>query len=155
MTAEEFLEQYGDVTAKIRRKQRLKDNLEAQKYNVTSHLSPDKVQSSGSVQKIAEACDESLDLENEIKELKIIKNKVRKEIENVLDRIPLKVSEILYERYLILTPEDKIAVAIDRSEDTVDRLIKEGQAEVQRILDGKYGDLLRNAEEYGKMPENT
>lgn len=146
MNAEEFLEQYGDITAKIRRKQRLMEKLEAQKYNVTSHLSPDKVQSSGSVQKIAEACDESLDLDNEIKDLRIIKNAIRKQIEYVLDQISVKYCDILYEKYLILTPEETIATVIDRSEDRVGKLIKEGQEEVQRILDGKCGVLPYNAE---------
>ena len=136
MTAENFLEQYGDITAKIRRKQRLKENLEAQMYNVTSHLTPDKVQSSGSLQKIAEAVEEALDLEAEIKELYILKNKVRKEIEAVLDRISdIRLCELLYEKYLLLTPEETIAAVIDRSEDRVSKLIKEGQEEVQRILD--------------------
>ena len=136
MTAENFLEQYGDITAKIRRKQRLKENLEAQMYNVTSHLTPDKVQSSGSLQKIAEAVEEALDLEEEIKELYKLKNKVRKEIEYVLDRISdIRLCEVLYEKYLLLTPEETIAEVIDRSEDRVSKLIKEGQEEVQRILD--------------------
>ena len=136
MTAEEFLKQYGDTVAKIKRKQRLKDSLEAQMYNVTSHLTPDKVQSSGSLQKIAEAVEEALDLEAEIKELYILKNKVRKEIEAVLDRISdIRLCELLYEKYLLLTPEETIAEVIDRSEDRVSKLIKEGQEEVQRILD--------------------
>ena len=136
MTAEEFLKQYGDTVAKIKRKQRLKDSLEAQMYNVTSHLTPDKVQSSGSLQKIAEAVEEALDLEAEIKELYILKNKVRKEIEAVLDRISdIRLCELLYEKYLLLTPEETIAAVIDRSEDRVSKLIKEGQEEVQRILD--------------------
>ena len=139
MNAEEFLEQYGDITAKIKRKMRLKESLESQKYNVTSHLTPDKVQSSGSMQKIAEACDESLDLEKEINELYILKNKVRKAIEGVLDQISVKYCDILYEKYLILTPEETIATVIDRSEDRVSKLIKEGQEEVQCILDGRYG----------------
>lgn len=141
MTAEEFLEQYGDITAKIRRKKRLKENAEAQAENITSHLTPDKVQSSGSLQKIAEAIEEALDLEKEINELYILKNKIRKEIEDVLDQISVRLGDILYEKYLILTPEEKIAEVLDRTNDTVNRLIKEGQAEVQRILDGKCGNL--------------
>lgn len=155
MTAETFLEQYGDTTATIKRKQQLKENCEALAGNITSHLTPDKVQSSGSLQKMAEATDEALDLANEIKELFILKNKVRKEIESVLNQISGRLRGLLYEKYLLLTSEETIAKQIDRSEDTVDRLIKEGQAEVQRILDEKYGDLPQNAEEYGKMPENT
>ena len=147
MTAEEFLEQYGDITAKIRRKQRLKENLEAQMYNVTSHLTPDKVQSSGSLQKIAEAVEEALDLEKEIKELFLLKNAVRKEIESVIDKVSLKKSEVLNEKYLILTPEEAIAAVVDRTEDTVSRLIREGKEEVQRILDGKCVEMPRNAEE--------
>ncbi len=155
MTAETFLEQYGDTTATIKRKQQLKEKCEALAGNITSHLTPDKVQSSGSLQKMAEATEEALDLEKEIKELFILKNKVRKEIEGVLNQISGRLRGLLYEKYLLLTSEETIAKQIDRSEDTVDRLIKEGQAEVQRILDEKYGDLPQNAEEYGKMPENT
>lgn len=147
MNAETFLEQYGDITAKIKRKQRLKENLESQMFNVTSHLTPDKVQSSGSLQKIAEAVEEALDLEKEIKELFLLKNAVRKEIESVIDRVTLKRSEVLYEKYLILTPEEAIAAVIDRSEDRVGKLIKEGQEEVQRILDGKYREITQNTEE--------
>lgn len=155
MTAEEFLEQYGTIMATIRRKKRLKDNCEKQAENITSHLTPDKVQSSGSLQKMAEAIEEALDLEKEIKELFTLKNKVRKEIESVLNQISVKSCDILYEKYLILTSVEDIATVIDRSEDTVDRLIKEGQAEVQRILNGKYGNLPLNAEEYGKITGNT
>ena len=155
MTAENFLEQYGDITAKIRRKKRLKENAEAQAENITSHLSPDKVQSSGSLQKMAEAVEEALDLEKEINELYILKNKVRKEIEGVLDRISVRLGDILYEKYLLLTPEEEIAAAIDRTEDTVSRQIEKGQEEVQRILDGKYGKMPTNAEECGEMRQNA
>lgn len=146
MNAEEFLERYGDVTAKIRRKQRLKEKLESQMFNVTAHLTPDKVQSSGSLQKVAEAIDEALDLEKEINELKALKNKVRKEIEAILDLISVKLCEILYEKYLILTPEETIAKVLDRSEDRVSKLIKEGQEEVQRLLDEKYPEIPKDTE---------
>lgn len=155
MKAEEFLERYGNITAEIRRKKRLKESLEAQTLNVTSHLTPDKVQSSGSLQKIAEAVDEALDLEKEIKELFILKNKVRKEIEFVLNQISVKFCEVLYEKYLILTPEENIAAVIDRTEDTVSRQIEKGQEEVQRILDGKCGKMPPNAEECGEMRQNA
>lgn len=137
MTAEEFLEQYGDTVAKIRRKQRLKESLEDQMTNITSHLTPDKVQNSGSLQKIAEAVEEALDLEEEIKELLILKNKVRKEIESVINRILTLKGDVLYEKYLVLTSEEDIAKVIDRTVDTVHRLIREGIEEVQQILDGK------------------
>ena len=155
MKAEEFLERYGNITAEIRRKQRLKESLEAQMLNVTSHLTPDKVQSSGSLQKIAEAVDEALDLEKEIKELFILKNKVRKEIEFVLNQISVKFCEVLYEKYLILTPEENIAAVIDRTEDTVSRQIEKGQEEVQCILDGKCGKMPPNAEGCGEMRQNA
>lgn len=147
MNAETFLEQYGDITAKIKRKKRLKENAEAQADNITAHLTPDKVQSSGSLQKMAEAVEEALDLDKEIKELYILKNKVRKEIEAVLDRISVRLGDILYEKYLILTPEEDIATVIDRSEDRVGKLIKDGLAEVQRILDEKYREIPENTEE--------
>lgn len=144
MTAENFLEQYGDITAKIRRKQRLKENLEAQTLNVTSHLTPDKVQSSGSLQKIAEAVEEALDLEVEIKELFPLKNKVRKEIESVLDRVSFKRAEVLHAKYLLLKSKEDIMLLVDRSETTVDKWIKEGKEEVQCILDTRCSEITEN-----------
>ena len=145
MNAETFLEQYGTITATIRRKQRLKEKCEAQAENITSHLTPDKVQSSGSLQKMAEAIEEARDLEKEIKELFIQKNEVRKLIEGVINQISGKPGEVLYEKYLILNDEDVIAKVIDRTEDTVYRLLKEGKEKVQKILD----------EECGEMPQNN
>jgi DNA-directed RNA polymerase specialized sigma24 family protein len=144
MTAEEFLEQYGDTVAKIRRKQRLKESLEAQMLNVTSNLTPDKVQSSSSLQKVAEAVEEALDLAEEIKELLILKNKIRKEIESVINRILTLRGDALYEKYLVLTSEEDIAKVIDRTVDTVHRLIREGKEEVQQILDTEYSEITEN-----------
>lgn len=145
MNAETFLEQYGTIAATIRRKQRLKEKLEAQTVNITSHLTPDKVQSSGSMQKVAEAVEEALDLEKEIKELFVRKNEARKLIEGVINQISGKPGEVLYEKYLILNNEDVIAEAIDRTEDTVYRLLKEGKEKVQKILDEECSEITENA----------
>ena len=144
MNAETFLEQYGDITALIKRKQRLKEKAEAQAENITSHLTPDKVQSSGSLQKMAEAVAEALDLDKEIKELFIQKNEVRKLIEGVINQISGKPGEVLYEKYLILNDEDVIATVIDRTEDTVYRLLKEGKEKVQKILDEECNGITEN-----------
>lgn len=144
MNAETFLEQYGDITALIKRKQRLKEKAEAQAENITSHLTPDKVQSSGSLQKMAEAVAEALDLDKEIKELFIQKNEVRKLIEGVINQISGKPGEVLYEKYLILNDEDVIAEAIDRTEDTVYRLLNVGKEKVQKILDGECNEITEN-----------
>lgn len=144
MNAETFLEQYGDITALIKRKQRLKEKAEAQAENITSHLTPDKVQSSGSLQKMAEAVAEALDLDKEIKELFIQKNEVRKLIEGVINQISGKPGEVLYEKYLILNDEDVIAAVIDRTEDTVYRLLKEGKERVQKILDEECNEITEN-----------
>lgn len=144
MNAEKFLEQYGDTVAKIKRKQRLKESLEAQMLNVTSNLTPDKVQSSSSLQKAAEAVEEALDLAEEIKELLIFKNRIRKEIEGVINQILTLRGEVLYEKYLVLTPEEEIAKGIDRTVDSVNRLLREGKEEVQHILDGKCVEMTEN-----------
>ena len=144
MTAEDFLEQYGDITALINRKQRLKEKAEAQAENITSHLTPDKVQSSGNLQKMAEAVAEALDLDKEIKELFIQKNEVRKLIEGVINQISGKPGEVLYEKYLILNDEDVIATVIDRTEDTVYRLLKEGKERAQKILDEECNEITEN-----------
>jgi DNA-directed RNA polymerase specialized sigma24 family protein len=145
MTAETFLEQYGEITAMIERKKKLKEKAEAQAEDMTSHLTPDKVQSSGNLQKMAEAIAEALDLDKEIKELFIQKNEVRKLIEGVINQVKGKPGEVLYEKYLLLNEEDVIAKVIDRTEDTVYRLLKEGKEKAQKILD----------EECGEMPQNN
>lgn len=144
MNAETFLEQYGDIKAMIERKKRLKEKAEAQAEDMTSHLTPDKVQSSGNLQKMAEAVAEALDLDKEIKALFIQKNEVRKLIEGVINQVKGKPGEVLYEKYLILTPEEEIAKVIDRTEDTVYRLLKEGKEKVQKILDEEYSEITEN-----------
>ena len=102
------------------------------------------MQSSGNLQKMAEAVAEALDLDKEIKELFIQKNEVRKLIEGVINQISGKPGEVLYEKYLILNDEDVIATVIDRTEDTVYRLLKEGKERVQKILDEEYNEITEN-----------
>lgn len=57
MTAENFLGQYGDICAVIKRKQRLLESLNSQMYKTTADFNTDKVQVSSSSQKVAEAND--------------------------------------------------------------------------------------------------
>lgn len=137
MTAENFLGQYGDICAVIKRKQRLLESLNSQMYKTTADFNTDKVQVSSSSQKVAEAIEEAIDLEKEIDELLTLKNQARKEIEGVLNQILTLRGDVLHEKYLVLRGEEEIAKVFERTTDTVNRLIREGKEEVQLILDGK------------------
>lgn len=141
MTAEDFLEGYSKIDAIIKSKQKKIEDLNDKATGTTSHLSPDKVQTSGSGQKMANSVDEALDLIEEIEPLKIQRTEIRREIESVIEQLPLLRYKILYRYYILFMSPQAIGDEIDRTKDTVNRQHRIAVAEVQSILD--------------KMPQNN
>lgn len=135
MTAKEYLYQivYLDsrIEANREKVQRLKESAEG----TTSNLSPNKVQTSTSKQKMADAVISYADLE------KIIKADEKKK-QGIIDTISLLnpyESTVLYKRYV----EDKslwvIAREMSRSYSLVTKLHSTGVKNIQQILNEKAG----------------
>lgn len=137
MTAENFLEGYKKIDTIIKNKESKRASLEAAAVSVTSHLNPDKVQTSGSKQKMAESVNEALDLTKEIEALEPQRTQIRHEIESVIEKLPLLRYTILFKKYIEFWEDQEIADAVDRVKDTVKRQTEIALKEVQHILDEK------------------
>lgn len=135
MDAETFLEGYQRIDSIITSKEKKIKDLNDKATGTTSQLNPDKVQISGSGQKMANAVDEALELLDEIKPLKIKRNQVRLEIENVIEQLPILRYKILHRKYILFKEPQDIADEIDRTKDTVNRQTRIAIEEVQGILD--------------------
>lgn len=135
MNAEDFLNGYAKIDAIIKSKQKKIEDLNDKATGTTSHLTPDKVQTSGSGQKMANSVDEALDLIEEIEPLKIARKKLRQEIESVIEQLPLLRYKILHRKYILFKEPQDIADEIDRTKDTVNRQTRIAIEEVQGILD--------------------
>ena len=135
MTAEEFLERYQKIDAIIKNKQEKIEDLNDIATGTTSHLTPDKVQTSGGGQKMTNSVDEALELAEEIEPLKAQRTQIRREIESVIEQLPLLRYKILYRYYILLMSPQAIGDEIDRTKDTVNRQKRIAVEEVQAILD--------------------
>lgn len=135
MTAEDFLEGYEKIDTIIRSKQMKIEDLNDKATGTTSHLTPDKVQTSGSGQKMANSVDEALDLIDEIEPLKIQRTRIRREIESVIEQLPILRYKILHRKYILFEEPQTIADEVDRTKDTVNRQLRIAIEEVQSILD--------------------
>ena len=143
MTAEEFLKRYEKIDAIIKNKEEKIQGLDDKAKGTTSHLTPDKVQTSGNGQKMANSVDEALDLMSELKPLKIKRIQVRREIETVIEQLPVLRYKILYRKYILLKAPKVIAYEVDRSKDTVNRQTRIAIEEVQGILDKNSENILQ------------
>ncbi len=135
MTAEDFLEGYEKIDAIIKNKQMKIEDLNDKATGTTSHLTPDKVQTSRNGQKMASSVDEALDLLDEIEPLKIARTEIRRKIESVIEQLPILRYKILYRKYILFEEPQTIADKVDRTKDTVNRLLRVAIEEVQGILD--------------------
>lgn len=135
MNAEDFLNGYAKIDAIIQSKEKKIKDLNDKATDTASHLNPDKVQISGSGQKMANSVDEVLDLIAEIEPLLIARKKLRREIESVIEQLPLLRYKILHRKYILFEEPKAIAREVDRCKDTVNKQLKIAIEEVQRILD--------------------
>lgn len=135
MTAEEFLKGYSTIDAIIKSKEMKIEDLNDKATGTTSHLTPDKVQTSGSGQKMANSVDEAIVLLEEIEPLKVQRTRIRRQIESVIEQLPLLRYKILYRYYILFMSPQAIGKEIDRTKDTVNRQKRIAIEEVQNILD--------------------
>ena len=135
MEAKEFLEQFGRYDAFIKNKKEELKSLEDEATNITSHLTPDKVQTSGSKQKMAEAVEMCIDLKNQIIEYIKLREKARADITQVIETLPTESYDVLHKHYIQLKSIQEIAIIYDR---TVNRVYQKRDIaikDVQKRLD--------------------
>lgn len=135
MTAKEYLLQIIYLDSRIEANKEKVQRLKESAKGTTSNLSPNKVQTNTSKQKMADAIINYADLE------KVIKADEEKK-QGIIDTISLLSpyeSTVLYKRYV----EDKslwvIAREISRSYSLVTKLHSTGVKNIQKILNEKAG----------------
>ena len=131
MSAREYLSRLLYLSEKIKADRERVERLKEQAQKRTSSLSPDKVQSSGSASKTADAVCEWVVIE---KQISVDEKKIQEIISTIEQLEPLE-SLILYKRYKNDMSLGEISRDIHRSYSLVSKTHRIGVKKVQRILD--------------------
>ena len=138
MTAEEFLLQIKKIDTVIDNKLIEITQWKDRATSTTTILTPDKVQSSGSQQKMADSVERWLDLEREINadidELIRVKKQVIAVLEKVVDANEYNVLHMLYVQHKHYRSPAYVADALDMSTSWVKDKRKGGLNSVEKIL---------------------
>ena len=115
MTAKEYLKQVEKIDLMIKNKLIEREQALALALSVTSHLTPDKVQSSSSQQKMAEAVERYVSLETEIDNCIDELFDTKKEIISKIEKLEARYYDILHKVYIQYLEYKDIAKQCDRS----------------------------------------
>ena len=133
MSAKEYLSRLLYLSEKIKADREKVDRLKEQAQKRTSSLSPDKVQSSGSASKTADAVCEWVVIEKQIAD----DEKKMQEIIKTIEQLEPFESLVLYQRYKNDKSLGEISRDIHRSYSLVSKTHRIGVKKVQNILDGR------------------
>ena len=133
MNAVSFLEQYHKCEVLILNKQSEVDRWRDIAGSIGSFNVTERVQSSGSQSKIADAVAEYTALEEDIKRLK----DKQRDILNVIESLESREYGVLYKVYIIGVPLKEVATLNCFSYDWAYKWYKKGIASVQKILDDR------------------
>lgn len=96
MEAKKYLEQYEKIDTMIVNKTIEAEKWDALAQSITAPIGDERVQSSGSQQKMADAINKSIDMKSEIEALV----RKKKEITNTIEQIPMLEYDILHRVYI-------------------------------------------------------
>lgn len=133
-----FLEQVEKLDALIECKLAERDQWRELALSITSHMGGEKVQSSGSQSKMADAVSRCMDMEGEISEAVDKRIATKKEVTQTIERVEnptwYKLLHLRYiQHYSLSEIADKFNSSYDWAKTTHGRAVKA----VQDILDGK------------------
>lgn len=134
LKAQDLLDQIKKIDTMIENKQAEVERWKAIATNTTAPTGTEKIQASGSLQKMADAICEYVDLEEEdIRQL----FKQRRYIISVIEKLTLTEYELLYNVYVLQLDFDEAAEAVKRSRSWVNSTHGRALQNVQRILDNE------------------
>lgn len=135
MKAKDFLKQLKKLDRLIENKLIEKSQWKAMALNTTSKLSEDKVQSSGSQQKMADAIDKYIDIEKEIDACidKLIDT--RKDVISVIEQLNATEYDICHKIYVQYFTLQEVADFYSKSYNWVTTIHGRALKKVQKILD--------------------
>lgn len=133
MTAKEYLQSVFFLDNKITSNKERVKKYKGMAENKTSKLSVDKVQTSSSKQKMADAVCDYSDLESIIQE----DEKKKQEIIDTISLLSPHESIVLYKYYVDIMSLNEVAEDISRSYSWVSKRHSDGIKNIQKILDSR------------------
>lgn len=133
MDASEFLEQIEYLEEKKAHKKEKCREWKQIAQGITSQVGGERVQSSGSKDRMADAMIEAVALE---KEIEIIQDTIN-EILATIEKVKTKESKFLYQHYVEHLTLDEIRWRENKSYSWATTMKREALKSVQRVLDGK------------------
>ena len=133
MTAKRYLRQIEKYDTMIRNKQAEMQQWQSIALSIVANCEGERVQSSGSPQRMANASDHSVDLEREIEECKA----KRKEIISTIERLDVIEYDLLHKVYVQYLTLKEVAITKGNSESWATTTHGRALKHVQDILDGK------------------
>lgn len=115
MNAYDFLEQIEKIDTLINNKLIEVAQWKALAISTTSNLNPDKVQSTGSQQKMAEAVEHYLDIEKEINECIDTLYDVKRDVLSKIEKLKADEYDMLHKVYVQYMPVKVVAEKYDKS----------------------------------------
>lgn len=135
MDAQNFLHQLKKLDKMIENKMIEKEKWKAIATNTTAQMGSERVQSSGSQQKMADAVAKFIDIESEIDECidKLIETK--KEVIFVIEQLKVSEYDLMHKVYVQFIPLQEVAYMYDKSISWAKGIHRKGLKNVQKILD--------------------
>ena len=135
MKAQDYLKQLEKLDAIIQNKMIEKAQWKDIALGVTAHSDGERVQSSGSQQKMSDAIDRCIDIENEINKLidRLIDTKL--EITKTIEMLNGTEYDVLHKRYIQNLTFDEIGAAKGKSKSWATTVHGRALQSLQRILD--------------------
>ena len=135
MTAKELLRQPLLIDVKIRNKIAEKDRWRMVAFGITANNDGERVQSSGSQQRMADAVGRYVDIEAEINaEIDRLVD-AKKAVLNVIEQLELTEYDVLHKRYIQGMTFDEIAFDYGKSKSWATTMHGNALQSVQKILD--------------------
>ena len=106
----------------------------------TSHMSGERVQSSGSQQRMADAIDKTLDIDAEIKQCIDSLFRAKRDILSVIEQLPATEYDVLHKVYVQFLTLQEVADAYQNSYSWSTSIHGQAIAHVQKILDKRKAD---------------
>ena len=139
MTAKEYLKrlsrQIEKLETMIQNKTDESERWKAISLSITSRMGGDRVQSSGSKQKMADAIDKRIDLEQEINSLIDQLYDTRRELLDIIEQLNVDEYDVCYKRYVNRMSFDEIAAAKYRSKNWCTTVHGRALDNVQKIIE--------------------
>ena len=133
--AQEYLRQLKEIDGDIENMLAEVERWRMVAMGTTSRTEGDRVQSSGSQQRMADAVCEYIDIEADIKEQLGKLAEKRKEITGTIRMLPYNKRNVLHKRYVQDMSFDEISVVCDKSRSWVTSVHGRALQDVQAILD--------------------